>query len=102
MRLKGAGDRPRPASWDSRQTWRAPDGGIQAHTRQRLQNRGGRQAAFDGAAFEALGDMADTFWPLMVRTLILLLLIIKGEQQATIPVAGGVSLLQARQSGMFG
>lgn len=56
----------------------------------------------DDATVSLLGDMAGGFWPAMLGGLILFVLILKGEQQAVIPLAGGVMLLQAWQSGMFG
>ena len=56
---------------------------------------------FDGATMAALGDASAAFWPLILGVVIVLLMIIRGDEKAVIPVAGGVVLLQAWQSGLF-
>jgi len=33
---------------------------------------------------------------------LLIILLVRGDNEAVIPIAGGMMLLQARQSGMFG
>lgn len=55
----------------------------------------------DGATLSALGDAANGFWPLLIGAVILMILFMRGEQAAAIPLAGGAILLQAWQSGVF-
>ncbi|HUF86253.1 MAG TPA: hypothetical protein VMM59_02625 [Thermohalobaculum sp.] len=65
---------------------------------------GGSDGGFglDGATIAALSDLTSLYWPAMLGALVLMVLILRGEQQAVLPLAGGVMLLQAWQSGMFG
>lgn len=56
----------------------------------------------DNTTLTALGDLANGFWPVMLGTLILMVLILRGEHGSVIPLLGGVMLLQAWQSGVFG
>lgn len=62
----------------------------------------GEGFGFDGTTVAAFGDMAGMFWPVILGTVILLVLAVKGDHQAVIPVGGGMILLQAWQSGVFG
>ena len=55
----------------------------------------------DSATLAALGDAGTLYWPLIAGAVVLMLLIIKGDGKAVIPVAGTVMLLQAWQSGLF-
>ena len=56
----------------------------------------------DSATLAALGDASATFWPLIVGTVVLLILMLRGDHAGVIPVGSGMILLQAWQSGMFG
>ncbi len=58
-------------------------------------------AGLDGATLSALGDLANGFWPLLLGGVVLLILLLRGEQAAVIPLAGGAILLQAWQSGVL-
>lgn len=57
--------------------------------------------AVDGTTVAALGDLAGSFWPLLVGGVIVIMLMLRGEERAVIPVGGMVLLLQAWQSGLL-
>ena len=57
---------------------------------------------FDGATLAVLGDASATFWPLIAGSVVLLILMLRGDHASVIPVGAGMMLLQAWQSGMFG
>ncbi len=65
-------------------------------------SEGGNIFGLDNATLTALGDLTDSFWPVMLGTLILMVLVLKGEHGSVIPLLGGVMLLQAWQAGVFG
>lgn len=73
-----------------------------AEFKRALASASGDGFSFDGATLAALGDATGAFWPLIAGTLILIILLVRGESQAVIPVGGGMMLLQAWQAGMFG
>ena len=55
----------------------------------------------DSATVAALGDAGTVYWPLFLGAALLILLIIRGDGKAAVPVAGGVMLLQAWHTGLF-
>ena len=55
----------------------------------------------DASTLTVLGDAAGAFWPLIAGTVLLMILLARGDNQAVIPVGGGMILLQAWQSGML-
>ena len=55
----------------------------------------------DSTTLAAFGDATTVYWPLIAGAVVLILLIIKGDARAMIPVAGVVMLLQAWQSGLL-
>lgn len=61
----------------------------------------GTFVGFDGANWSAIGDAANEFWPLFLGGVLLLLLIVRGDEKAVIPVLGVAVLLQAWQSGLL-
>ena len=52
----------------------------------------GEGFGLDGATITALGDMTGSFWPLILGFVILMVLIVRGDHQAVIPVGGEKSL----------
>ncbi len=57
---------------------------------------------FDAITSEAAGQFAATYWPVVLRGLVLFLLVLNGNERAAIPVAAVVVLPQAWRWGLFG
>jgi hypothetical protein len=51
---------------------------------------------------DLVGHMGATYWPLLLAGVLLLILVLRGEARAVLPVLGFALLLQAWRSGMFG
>ena len=51
---------------------------------------------------DLLGQMSTTYWPLLVGGLFLVILMMRGEVRAALPIAGLAVLFQAWKSGMLG
>jgi hypothetical protein len=51
---------------------------------------------------ELLGQIAATYWPMILGGITLFLLILMGKERAAIPVAAAIVLLQAWRWGLFG
>jgi len=51
---------------------------------------------------DLLEQMSTTYWPLLIGGLVLVILMMRGEVRAALPIAGLAMLFQAWKSGMLG
>ena len=66
------------------------------------QSPGGGDNPFDAITAELVGQIAATYWPVILGGITLFVLIVRGHERAAIPVAIVVALLQAWRWGLFG